>query len=73
MIPVVWYLTGIYQDTSSLDFEGNPHFSISKLEKLIKPELRNRVYCMHIDEEFNRENAKKLGFNTAYQVLISDI
>ncbi|MFZ5988851.1 MAG: MBL fold metallo-hydrolase [Bacillota bacterium] len=53
----------MYQDTCGIDYEGNPHFYLGRLAKCIKPELRHRVYCMHLDQKFDREEAKKLGFN----------
>lgn len=53
----------IYQDTCGLDYEGNPHLYIGKLAEIIKPEFRHKVYCMHIDRNFNCEEAINLGFN----------
>jgi ribonuclease BN (tRNA processing enzyme) len=54
-----------YQDTCQNDFPGNPHLAIEKLSNYIKPELRHKIYCMHIDKDFNRDAAIKLGFNVA--------
>ncbi|HOQ38323.1 MAG TPA: MBL fold metallo-hydrolase [Acetivibrio sp.] len=53
----------LYHDTSGIDYDGNPHLSLEKLESYIKPELRHKVYCMHVDSHFDREKAKSLGFN----------
>lgn len=52
-----------YQDTCKADYEGNVHLSLRKLTELIKPELRRKVYCMHLDEGFDAEEAKSLEFN----------
>jgi len=54
-----------YQDTCSIDYEGNPHLFIGKLEEYIKPHLRSKVYCIHIDEKFEKGKALDLGFNVA--------
>lgn len=56
-------ISALYQDTSGIDYEGNPHLSITKLASLIPVEFRNKVWCMHLDEYFSIEDAKALGFN----------
>lgn len=53
----------LYHDTCAVDYDGNPHLSLERLESYIKPELRHKVYCMHIDSQFDKEKAKSLGFN----------
>ncbi|HEX3045134.1 MAG TPA: MBL fold metallo-hydrolase [Bacillota bacterium] len=53
----------IYQDTCGADYDGNPHLSLQRLAALVPQGLRNKVYCIHSDREFNREVALKLGFN----------
>ena len=53
----------LYQDTCKLDFNNNPHLSLNKLCKYIEPSYRKKVYCMHLDEVFDREKAIDLGFN----------
>ncbi|MFJ3388836.1 MBL fold metallo-hydrolase [Lysinibacillus sp. NPDC086135] len=53
----------VYIDTCKADYEGNVHLSLRKLSELIKPEFRDKVWCMHLDEGFNREEAEELGFN----------
>ena len=53
----------VYIDTCKADYEGNVHISLRKLAELIKPEHREKVYCMHLDEGFVREEAESLGFN----------
>lgn len=52
-----------YQDTCIADYEGNVHLSLRELEEQIKPEVRNKVFCMHLDEKFDEQKAKELGFN----------
>lgn len=52
-----------FVDTCKADYEGNVHLSLRKLTKLIIPEHRSKVWCMHLDEAFVREEAEGLGFN----------
>lgn len=59
------YIDILYQDTCSIDYEGNPHLYIGKLAEYIKPSLRSKVYCMHIDQRFEKTKALNLGFNVA--------
>lgn len=63
------YIDILYQDTTSLDYEGNIHLSLRELEELIPQELRQMVVCMHLDKEFNTFKAKQLGFQVANSVL----
>jgi len=56
-------ITHFYQDTCKADYEGNVHLSLRKLTELIPYGLRNKVYCMHLDEKFDEQEAKDLGFN----------
>ena len=53
----------LYQDTCGLNYPNNPHMTLSTLSEIIKPEFRNKVYCMHLDDALNVEEAKRLGFN----------
>lgn len=55
----------IYQDVSSFDAEGNPHLSFGQLVQLIPVDLRSRVYCMHLDANFDTAAAQQLGFKVA--------
>ncbi|MBD3108587.1 ribonuclease Z [Bacillus sp. AGMB 02131] len=57
-----------YQDTSKADFEGNVHLSLRKLTELIPEQLRNRVYCMHLDQAFSVEEANELGFRVVQSI-----
>lgn len=53
----------IYQDICSYDYPENPHMHIDKLCKAIQGKDRNRVYCMHYDENFDRAQVLQIGFN----------
>lgn len=55
----------MYQDTCGMDYEGNPHLYLGKLTKYIKPAFRSKVYCMHIDQSFEKTQAIDSGFNIA--------
>ncbi|EIT84264.1 metal-dependent hydrolase [Fictibacillus macauensis ZFHKF-1] len=55
-------LHALYQDTCSFDTPGNVHLSLAKLQALIPPERRSRVWCMHLDAQFSSNDAKALGF-----------
>ncbi len=52
-----------YIDTCKADYDGNVHLSLRKLTELIEPDHRHKVWCMHLDEGFVREEAESLGFN----------
>lgn len=58
----------IYQDTCGIEYEGNAHLSLTKLEKLIPVELRSKVYCMHLDKHIKVEEIEALGFNCVRSV-----
>lgn len=60
----------VYQDTSFLDYPGNVHLSLSKLEDLIPTAKRHAICCMHLDETFPTNEVKEKGFQVAtdYQV-----
>lgn len=53
----------VYVDTCKADYEGNVHLSLRQLSEDIEPEARNKVWCMHLDEGFDRKEAEDLGFN----------
>lgn len=57
------YFNYFYQDTSKADFDANIHLSLRKLNELIQPNFRERVFCMHLDTGFSKEEANNLGFN----------
>lgn len=52
-----------YQDTCKADYEDNVHLSLRKLDELVSYVAREFVYCMHLDDGFNRKEAEELGFN----------
>lgn len=52
-----------YQDTCRSDYNGNVHLSLRELCELVPQESRHLVYCMHLDEEFDRREAEDFGFN----------
>ena len=52
-----------YVDTCKADYVGNPHLSLRELTELIPEEYRHKIWCMHLDEGFDREEAEALGFN----------
>lgn len=56
-------IDAIYQDTSSFKYDSNPHLSLEELCNLIKPQFRDKVWCMHLDEYFDYHLVEYLGFN----------
>lgn len=62
-------LDRLYQDTCGLDYEGNNHMSLRKLKEIIHPDLRNKVYCMHLDQHIDQKEIVGQGFNA---VMIKD-
>ncbi|MBC8016724.1 MAG: MBL fold metallo-hydrolase [Sporomusaceae bacterium] len=52
-----------YQDTCGLDYEGNAHMSLRKLREIIHPNLRSKIYCMHLDNKIDRQEVIGQGFN----------
>lgn len=54
-----------YIDTCSQHYEGNVHLSLFNLHQSIRKENRDIIWCMHLDEKFEVELAKSLGFNVA--------
>lgn len=56
-------ISRIYQDTCKLDYDGNAHLSLRKLCEIIPQELRNKVYCMHLDEHITKKEIEDNGFN----------
>lgn len=61
-------LDAYYQDTCQLEYEGNVHFSISKLTETIKEPYRSKIHCMHLDNNFDKEAVKALGFNVVERI-----
>lgn len=53
----------LYIDTTTDNFPGNVHLYIGILQESIPDELKERVYCMHLNNDNCIEQAKALGFN----------
>ena len=53
----------LYIDTTTANFPGNVHLYIGILQKAIPDELKERVYCMHLNNDSCIEQAKASGFN----------
>lgn len=62
------FIDFLYQDTCGMDYKGNVHMSISRLESLIPVELRNKVYCIHHDESLDLQRVVNLGFQVPGEV-----
>lgn len=58
----------IYHDVCSFNYDGNPHMFIEQLCTIIGKEERDRVFCMHYDEGFDKLKAIQLGFNLVNNV-----
>ena len=52
-----------YQDTTR--YENASHLNIDALHGLVAAERRDRVVCMHLDDDISREKAKGYGFHVA--------
>ena len=59
----------IYQDTCGLDYKGNNHLSLKRLCELVPKELRNKVYCMHLDKHILKDEIESNGFNVIFNEL----
>jgi ribonuclease BN (tRNA processing enzyme) len=59
----------LYQDTCGLDYKGNNHMSLRKLKEIIHPDLRNKVYCMHLDQHIDQKEVVYQGFNVVKKSL----
>lgn len=51
----------IYQDVSLN--HNKAHLSLEELDKVIPKQLRDKVYCMHLDDDRLEERLIELGFN----------
>lgn len=58
----------IYHDVCSFEYPDNPHMFIERLCALFDKGNRNRVFCMHYDEGFDKLRAIQLGFNLVNNV-----
>lgn len=57
----------VYQDTCIADYDGNVHLSLKKLNQLVTNEnsVRENIYCMHLDNNFDCDMALAMGFKIA--------
>jgi ribonuclease BN (tRNA processing enzyme) len=57
----------VYHDVCLADYDGNVHFSFRKLEQLFaeRPNLKSRIYGMHIDDSLLIGKMKDSGYNVA--------
>lgn len=53
----------IYVDTTSSDVANNVHVYIGNLYELIPIDLRDKVYCMHVNDKKCCDMAIEFGFN----------
>ena len=53
----------IYVDTTSQYMEDSNHVYIEDLKEEIPIDLRNRIYCMHINDNICRDLIEEYGFN----------
>lgn len=53
----------LYIDTTTADFPGNVHLNIKILQENIPEEFKNRVYCMHFNDDDCIKQAISSGFN----------
>lgn len=53
----------IYVDTTSVDVINNVHVYIGKLNDLISVDLKDKIYCMHINDKKCCDMAIDFGFN----------
>lgn len=58
----------VYIDSCKADYDGNVHLSLRRLTELIEPEARHKVWCMHLDNGFDVQEAKQLGFNVTKNI-----
>ena len=58
----------IYVDTSSIDSKDNPHVYVGVLDEEIPPYLRDKFYCMHINDKEAIVEAINSGFKVVDKV-----
>lgn len=52
----------MYVEATTLDYPGNAHLPLRKLDKIIPKEFRNKVYLMHFNNSECIAKAQELGF-----------
>ncbi|MCL2127574.1 MAG: MBL fold metallo-hydrolase [Treponema sp.] len=58
----------IYIDSNNDDSPNPHHISIHRLNGLVPPELKPRVYCMHINNRSCMDDAKAYGFKVVSKI-----
>ncbi len=53
----------VYIDTTSADYEGNVHMNINLLNEKIPESIRDKVYCMHVNDDECERLIHEYGFN----------
>ena len=53
----------IYIDTTSTNIKNNVHVYIGELNDLTQDYLKNKIYCMHVNDKKCIEMAQEYGFN----------
>ena len=53
----------MYIDTTTANYPGNVHLYIGLLAEIIPNNLKEKVYCMHLNNHECILRAKELGFN----------
>ena len=53
----------VYQDTSGLDYKDSNHLSLKKLCEKVPNNIRNKVFCMHLDKHIDKDEIKCNGFS----------
>ena len=56
-------LKKLYIDTCIIDYPGNVHIYLELLNSIVKDNQKEKIYCMHIDNNECLNRAKELGFN----------
>lgn len=56
-------LNKIYLDTCIIDYPGNVHMYIELLNSIVTATQKEKIYCMHIDNDECLNRIKELGFN----------
>lgn len=51
-----------YVDVTTLDYPGNVHLYVGELAKAVAENLRDKIYCMHFNNDACIKQAHELGF-----------
>ena len=58
----------LYLDTTLIDKEDNNHLSINVINSEIPSNLKNKVYCMHVDNDETINKVLELGFKIVEKI-----